>query len=75
MADQDMDRQVRETFERALAVVAADDPCAVYLASAADASCLGDAIERHFGDRAKAFYDALVRIAASNCKGGGGSSR
>lgn len=75
MANQDMDQQVREAFERSLASVAADNPCAIYLASAADASSLGNAIETHFGDRAKAFYDALVQIAASNCNGGGGSAR
>jgi hypothetical protein len=75
MADQDMDRQVREAFERSPVSAAADNPCAVYLASAADASCLGDAIERHFGGQAKAFYDALVQIAASTCKGAGGSAR
>lgn len=74
MADQDLDQQVRDAFERAPGSVAADSPCAVYLASASDAACLGDAIESHFGGRAKAFYDALVQIAAANCQGAGGAS-
>ncbi len=73
MTDQGMDQHVRDAFERALGNVAADSPCAIYLASASDASSLGDAIGTRFGDRAKAFYDALVQIAASSCPGGGGA--
>jgi hypothetical protein len=40
MADQYMNRQVREAFDRAQPGVASDTPCAVYLASAANASSL-----------------------------------
>ena len=71
MTEQSNDQQVRDEFERALGNISANDPCAIYLASAGSAGSLGRAIESHFGGPAKAFYDALVQIAQSSCKGGG----
>jgi hypothetical protein len=71
MSEQTNDQQVRDEFERALGDIAGSSPCAIYLASAGSADSLGNAINSHFGGRAKAFYDALVQIAKSSCNGAG----
>jgi hypothetical protein len=72
MNAQNADREVPEAFASTTTVQSAT-PCAVYLANASNAGCLGDAIESHFGSVAADFYRALVQIAKANCPGGASS--
>lgn len=73
MAEDSVDLEISKLF-----VAAPDDasgnPCAIYLANAANAGSLGNAIESRFGSVAATFYKALVKIAQSSCGGGGDKS-